>query len=104
MNPLWAEEEFPAWAVSKKQLDKRILEIRSIRKPWRDFVVRLTMPALLITADVAMNAIVSPAIAQEAASLTPNLRIAHVPDAGHNIRRENYPAFMEAVKGFLNGL
>jgi hypothetical protein len=49
-----------------------------------------------------MNAIVSPEVAQEAASLSSNLHIAHVPNAGHNIRRENYPAFFEAVQKFLN--
>jgi pimeloyl-ACP methyl ester carboxylesterase len=101
-NPLWSDDEFPAWAASKKQLDKTIFESRNIHKPWREFVAKLTVPTLLITADVAMNAIVSPEVAQEAASLSSNLHIAHVPNAGHNIRRENYPAFFEAVQKFLN--
>ena len=100
-NPLWSDDEFPAWAASKQQLDKTIFEVVNIRKPWREFVSAFTVPALLVTADVTMNAIVSAATAQEAASLSPNLQIAHVPNAGHNIRRENYPAFMQAVWAFL---
>ncbi|MCB9432179.1 MAG: alpha/beta hydrolase [Ardenticatenaceae bacterium] len=100
-NPLWSDDEFPAWAASKQQLDKTIFEVVNIRKPWREFVSAFTVPALLVTADVTMNAIVSAATAQEAASLSPNLQIAHVPNAGHNIRRENYAAFMQAVWAFL---
>ncbi|MFZ0544127.1 MAG: alpha/beta hydrolase, partial [Candidatus Promineifilaceae bacterium] len=98
MSPLWSDDEFPAWAASKQQLDKTILEVRNIRKPWRELVAMLTVPTLLITAD----AIVSPAAAQEAVSLSPNLQIAHVPNAGHNIRRENYPVYMAAVQEFLS--
>jgi hypothetical protein len=30
--------------------------------------------------------------------------ITPVADAGHNIRRENYPAFMQAVQAFLSQL
>lgn len=100
-NPLWSDDEFPAWAASKQQLDKTIFEVVNIRKPWRKFVSAFTVPALLVTADVTMNAIVSPTIAQEAASLSSHLQIAYVPNAGHNIRRENYPAFMQAVWAFL---
>ncbi|MCA9999189.1 MAG: alpha/beta hydrolase [Anaerolineales bacterium] len=100
-NPLWSEDEFPAWAASKQQLDKTIFEVVNIRKPWREFVSAFTVPALLVTADVTMNAIVSPTTAQEAASLSSHLQIAYVPNAGHNIRRENYPAFMQAVRAFL---
>lgn len=100
-SPSWADLEFPAWAASKKQLDKTIFELVNVRKPWREFVRSFTVPALLITADIAMNAIISPATAQETATLSPHLQIAHVPNAGHNIRRENYPAFMQAVRAFL---
>ena len=101
-NPTWPEVEFEAWAESKQQLDKNIFEAVSVRKPWREFVSAFTVSALLITADVAMNAIVTPAAAQEAVSLSPFLQVAPVPNAGHSIHRENYPAFMQAVQAFLS--
>lgn len=100
-NPLWSDVEFPAWAASKQQLDKTIFEVANMRKPWREFVSALAVPTLLITADVSMNAIITPATAQEAATLSPFLQITAVPEAGHNIRRENYPAFIQAVQDFL---
>ena len=103
-NPAWPEVEMPAWAESKRQLDKRIFEAVNVRKPWREYVAALAVPTLLITADVSRGAIVTPERAQEAAALSPWLQIAAVPDAGHNIRRENYPAYMEALRAFLGHL
>ena len=103
-SPTWPEVEFPTWAESKRQLDTNVLSAVNVRKPWREFVAALTVPTLLITAEVALGAIVSPAMAQEAAALAPLIQVARIPDAGHNIRRENYPAFMQAVQAFLNQL
>jgi N-formylmaleamate deformylase len=103
-NPTWPEIEFPAWAESKRQLDKNVFNSINVRKPWRDFVSAFKVPALLITADVGMGAIVSPEIAAEASSLSPFLQVASIPHAGHNIRRENYPAYIEALKNFLDQL
>jgi N-formylmaleamate deformylase len=101
-NPAWPEGEFPAWAESKRQLDKNIFKAARVQKPWREFVAAITVPTLLVTAEARKNAIVSPAVVQEAVSLSPFLQVARIPDAGHNIRRENYPAFMRAVQAFLN--
>lgn len=103
-SPTWSEIEFPAWAESKRQLDKNIFQVVNVRKPWRDFVSAFTVPALLITAVTKQGAIVTPAAAQEAVSLSPLLQVAPVPNAGHNIRRENYPVFMQAVQAFLSQL
>ena len=101
MSPTWPDAEFPAWAASKQQLDTAIFDIVRIRAPWRDYVAALTVPTLLLTADVALNAIVTPEIAQAGASLSGLVQVVHIPNAGHNIRRENFPAFMQAVQEFL---
>lgn len=101
-NPTWPEIEFPAWAESKIQLDKNVFNSVIVRKPWREFISVFSVPALLITSDVEMNAIVSPEIAQEATTLSKYIQVASVPNAGHNIRRENYPAFMDALTSFLD--
>jgi pimeloyl-ACP methyl ester carboxylesterase len=101
MNPLWSDDEFPAWAASKRQLDQTIFEVGSILRPWREFLAPLTVPTLLIMPD---DGIVSPVVAQEAASLSPHIQIAYVPNTGHNIRRENYPIYLETVLEFLSHL
>jgi pimeloyl-ACP methyl ester carboxylesterase len=100
-NPKWPDVEFPAWAQSKLQLDKNVFGAVNVRKPWREFVKAFACPALLLTADVASGAIISPETAKEATTLSPYLQVAAIPNAGHSIRRENYPAFMDALISFL---
>jgi pimeloyl-ACP methyl ester carboxylesterase len=100
-NPTWPDVEFPAWAQSKLQLDKNVFGAVNVRKPWREFVKAFTCPALLLTADVEKGAIVSPQAAQEATTLSPHLQVAAIPNAGHSIRRENFPAYMQALTSFL---
>ena len=85
-NLTWPEIEFPAWGESKIQMDKNVFGAVIVRKPWREFVAAFSSPALLMTADVELGAIVSPEIAQEALSLSPYLKVASIPNAGHNIR------------------
>ena len=70
-NPSWPEEEFPAWAQSKLQLDVNVFDAVNVRKPWRELVKAFACPALLLTADVELGAIVSPETAQEATRLSP---------------------------------
>ena len=103
-NPTWPEIEMPAWAESKRQLDKHIFEAINVRNPWRQFVAAFQVPALLITADVERGAIVPPERAQEATNLSPLLQVAAIPNAGHNVRRENYLAYMAALRAFLHQL
>ena len=42
-------------------------------------------------------------MASQACELNERITVAVVPDAGHNIRRENFAGFMAAVEGFLLG-
>ncbi len=75
--------------------------ITSARLPWREIAPRIVCPALLITADVAEGAIVTPEVAAEAVKLMPKGRIVYIAGAGHNIRREQFEAYMTAVRAFL---
>ena len=69
--------------------------------PWRDTVKAISCPILLVTGDPALGGIVTPAVADEARRLNPKLRVANVPDVGHNIHLENYEPFRAAVAAFL---
>jgi pimeloyl-ACP methyl ester carboxylesterase len=103
-SPTWDEIELPAWAESKQQFDLNFLSARQgTRRPgWKDIARAITVPTLLLTADVSKGAIVSPATAQEAREFNPLIQVAAIPRAGHNIRREAFEAFMEAVRSFLS--
>lgn len=101
-QPKWADEEFTDWIVAKQQVSPEVTQyITSMRIPWRETAPRITCPALLITADVAEGAIVAPETAAEAARLLPKGRVVHIAGAGHNIRREQFGAYMTAVREFL---
>jgi N-formylmaleamate deformylase len=101
-NPTWPEAELRPWAESKKQFDPNILNMpHHDPTPWREIVQAIHCPTLLITAEPGKGGIVTPAIALEACDLNPYIRSVQVSGVGHNIRRENYPEFMAAVRSFL---
>ncbi|MCU0503571.1 MAG: alpha/beta hydrolase [Anaerolineae bacterium] len=101
-QPKWADEEFIDWIVAKQQVSPEVTQyITAARLPWRDVCARIACPALLITADVADGAIVTPEVAAAAIKLMPQGRAVHIAGAGHNIRREQFAAYMTAVREFL---
>jgi pimeloyl-ACP methyl ester carboxylesterase len=101
-NPTWPEVELRPWAVSKQEFDLNFLQVAALpRGDWRDVAKALDCPTLLVTAVKRKGAIVSKADAALAKSLNPLIQIAYIPKAGHSIRRENYPAYIAALKKFL---
>ncbi len=101
-SPAWDEVERLPWAESKRQVSPNVVGFMSERfTPWQEVAQAITCPALLVTADTAAGSIVSPEIARKAAALMPNCRVAYIPGAGHNIRREQFEPFVEIVRGFL---
>jgi pimeloyl-ACP methyl ester carboxylesterase len=102
--PTWADVEWEPWAEAKLQVSAAVfdwIDLGDPPDPWQDVVHRIACPALLITGDVALDAIVSPEIAREAVALCSNLQIAHVPKAGHSIRRDRFAMYLQAVADFL---
>lgn len=45
---------------------------------------------------------VTPDLAAEAEAVNPRIRVVQIECAGHNVRRENFPAYLAAVRGFLH--
>jgi N-formylmaleamate deformylase len=101
-NPGWAEAELRPWAESKKQFDYNFLQ-RPGGMPtgWQGIAQALACPTLLITADPAKGAIVTPEIAQQVCAANANIQAVQIPGAGHNIRRENYVEYMRVLRAFL---
>jgi N-formylmaleamate deformylase len=101
-NPTWPEAELGPWADAKPRVSTHIFQGMALpRTPWQEVVQKIRCPILLITADPDKGAIVTPEIAQEAAGLWQEGEVAHITGAGHNIRREQYRAYVEVVRAFL---
>lgn len=101
-QPNWAESELPPWIESKVQFDMAGFAYpRTPPSPWRELVPQIVCPTLLVTADPARGAIITPAQAREIVGLLRDGREVNIPDAGHNIRRDQYEPFREAVMAFL---
>lgn len=100
-HPLWHGDEFPAWAAAKRQVDPNASP--AYVTPWQAQIDRITAPTLLIHGDASLGSLVTPAIAAEAMAVNGKIQAVAIADAGHNVRRENFPAYLAAVKAFLPG-
>lgn len=102
-NPHWSEEDRELWIASRVQFDLGLLDGLGRLRPgdWRETVRQITCPILLVTADTALGALVSPESAREASALWRSGEVAHIAGAGHNIRRDKYAPFRDAVVPFL---
>jgi N-formylmaleamate deformylase len=102
-NPTWQEAELRPWAESKKQFDYNFLQgpRGNPFANWQEVVKAIRCPTLLITANPAKGALVTPEAAQWIRTTKSNIKVVRIPRAGHNIRRENYMKYIKAVRTFL---
>jgi len=104
-TPGWSEDELGPWADSKLRLSLNVLQRRNAPAiDWPGLARGITCPALLITADPARGAIVTPDGAAALQALMPQLQVAQIDGAGHSIRRDQFERYMQVVRGFLREL
>lgn len=99
-SPTWDEVEWSPWADAKQQMSTNILRRMTTREPWQEIASAISRPTLLLTADPG-QAIVTPEIAAQAQEMNSNIQWVRIEGAGHNIRREQFEAFIQAVTEFL---
>jgi len=101
-NPHWGEDDVRVWVDSKLHFDPNFIDGKFTPDgDWRGIVRSLQAPTLLLIAETEKGAVVGPAMAAELCSLSPRVVVAAIPNAGHNIHRENRPAFIAAMRKFL---
>lgn len=104
-NPTWPEAEHGPWADSKLRLSMNVLNgFGGVGMDLHEAVQHIRCPALLVTADTSLGAIATEANAAELKALVPQLQVAHITQAGHNIHREQVARYLDVVRGFLGGL
>lgn len=101
-NPTWDETEILAWADAKRAMHPNLAGIVvAPRRRWSDYVRQAECPILLLTGDPELGAIVSPRTVEEARTIWKNGRAAHIPGAGHSIRRDQFRLYMQTLQDFL---
>jgi pimeloyl-ACP methyl ester carboxylesterase len=101
-HPRWTDEDLQLWAEAKQQTHPNVasgIAGRGIR--WQSVASEIRCPTLLVAADPSLGAIVTPAEALEVRRLIPGAQVIHIGGAGHNIRREQFDAFVSVVRRFL---
>ena len=102
-SPAWDEVEFGPWADAKLQLSPNVVPaVEEKRAHWSEIVPGLKCPTLLVIGDPQMHAIVSLETAHRAAEMNPLIQVVQLNGAGHNIRREQFAGFVQAVTSFLS--
>jgi N-formylmaleamate deformylase len=102
-NPSWPEEVFAPWIEAKYDVSPDVVKyIDGNNFSWEAAAQRIQCPTLLITGDPDLGAIVTPETAEEVRSANQWIEVAHIPGAGHNIRREQWDAYLTVVKTFLD--
>ena len=101
-NPHWDESEFFQWAKAKQQVKLAALDwLEQPWQPWQEIVRQISCPGLLITGDSQLGAAITPEVARQVQKLWRKVRVVHIPGAGHNIHREQFPAYMRELARFL---
>jgi len=102
-SPTWDEIEFGPWAESKLQLSPNVIAaVEEKRAHWSEIVPGIKCPSLLVIGDPKMHSIVAPETARKAAEMNPLIQVVQLNGAGHNIRREQFAGFVQAVTTFLS--
>jgi N-formylmaleamate deformylase len=101
-SPSWSEAELGPWADAKLRFSFNALgSVGPGTVDWQATLRRISCPALLITADPALGALVSEEDTAVMKAVIPQLRVVHIPEAGHNVRREQFVRYMDVVRTFL---
>ena len=104
-NPRWSEAELVPWAAAKLQFDPSLFSaLQMDAAAYTELVPKIKCPALLIISD---GGLVTAETARQAAGLWKSkkpFRWIQIKGAGHNIRREQFPAFKEALFDWLKTL
>lgn len=104
--PHWKDVVVERWAESKQRFSLNVSEVFDAKNDksldWQTLIPHVSCPTLLITADPAYGALVTPERVAALQSLIPQLKTVNIPAAGHSIRHDQFEKYLNAVKTFLD--
>lgn len=104
-TPGWSLDEIEPWADSKLQLSWNALNVLkpgNLSLDWTAVFGKITCPTLLIPADPAVGAAIGPTGIAFLRALIPHIEVAPIAGAGHSVRRDQFAAYLQVVRAFLN--
>ena len=99
-SPTWDGVEFAPWAEAKLQVSPHVFGFRS-STAWSELIPNIQRPIALITGDPNLGAIINAEMARDAAAANDKIQVIKIPGAGHNIRRDQFDKYLQAVRAFL---
>ncbi len=113
-SPSWSETDVRTFADAKVRLNPQTLApfmdpssvtptARDAAAPvdWPTLLRQIRCPALLITGDPELGAMVTASQAARLQEQVPALRLAHIANASHDVRRDQTDAFLAIIRPFL---
>jgi pimeloyl-ACP methyl ester carboxylesterase len=113
-SPNWSETDVRTFADAKMRLNPQTLApfinrdagastARDAASPvdWPTLLRQIRCPALLIIGDPALGALVSASQAATLQEQVPTLRVAHIANASHDVRRDQSGDFLAVISPFL---
>ncbi len=100
-NPKWDNIEFGPWVEAKQLVNPKVFDFILAENDWEASIPKIACPTLLVTGEPEQGGIVTSESAQHLTEINPNLQHTHIAGAGHNIRREQFEAFIRTVRGVL---
>ena len=101
-NPGWPEDEYDAWARSKAEVDPAVfqsqIDMRSFA--WRQYTDVITCPATMLVGAWEWGSVCSPEVANYLEQR--GWRILRVPEAGHDVRRDNRAVAVSALRSVFS--
>ena len=97
LHPNWHEDEFEPWVQSNKQVSFNAMSLLNLGD-WQELLPHIQVPGLLLYADGGM---VNSAVVKLVQELNKGIEACKVADAGHNLRRENFAGFLQAIEEFM---
>lgn len=103
MHPAWEEDDLFQWAKAKQQTRPVAMDVEAILSAsWMEIAAQISIPTLIITADVERGSVITPQVAEDARRLIRKCKNIHIPGAGHDIRRDKFELYWDAVYAFLS--
>lgn len=105
-NPAWPADEFEPWAVSKERLNlDYCARVPVPSPPVAEILARTRCPILLVHGAFDRGALLAPSdVADMRAGGGDRLTVVPVPNAGHNVRRDDRPTYVTALAAWLTAV